>query len=369
MQSRLWREYNYVLMGCVVVLLIFGAVMVYSATLSNGPLRVLFSRHLLNIAIGIAAMAALTLLDYRHLSAFGKPFYLATVGVLAVVLVVGRISEGAQSWIELGTRTFQPSEPAKLVMIVVLAAFFARFHDHAGDLRVQLGALFLIAVPALLVLVQPDFGTTLVFGAIWLAMAWTAGLKWYHLLLLLLLAVPLCYLGWQRVLDAEQKSRLLTFYYLLTDPSLVNADEGYNIIQSLSAIGSGGTVGTGLGRGLLSQGSYIPVQYSDFIFAVVGEEMGFVGGVVLLLFQGLLLWLIISVAARARDVFGRLLVAGICGMLLCHLLVNVGMNMSIMPVTGIPLPLISYGGSFTITTLAAVGLIQSVAMRWRRISF
>ena len=369
MHTRLWREYNYVLMGCVAVLLIFGTLMVYSATLSNGPLRVLFPRHLLNIAIGTGAMVALTLLDYRHLSAFGKPLFLITVGVLAVVLVLGKISEGAQSWIALGTRTIQPSEPAKLAMIVVLAAFFARFHEHASDARVQLGSLFVIGAPTLLVLIQPDFGTALVFGSIWLAMAWTAGLKWYQLLILLVLAVPMCYLGWQRVLDDYQQKRLLTFYYLLADPSKVDADAAYNIIQSLTAIGSGGTVGTGLGRGLLSQGSYIPVQYSDFIFAVVGEEMGFVGGVVLLLFQGLLLWLMISVAAKARDMFGRLIVAGICGMLLCHLLVNVGMNMSIMPVTGIPLPLISYGGSFTITTLAAVGLIQSVAMRWRRISF
>jgi rod shape determining protein RodA len=369
MQTRLWREYNYILLGCVVVLVIFGTVMVYSATLNDSVRRVLFSRHLLNVAIGLGAMVALTLLDYRQLSVYGKPLFLGTVAVLAVVLVVGRISEGAQSWIELGTRTFQPSEPAKLAMIIVLAAFFARFHEHAGDARVQIGSLFVIGIPTLLVLVQPDFGTALVFGSIWLAIAWTAGIKWYHLLILLGLALPACYLGWQRVLDPEQKSRLLTFYYLLSDPSKVNPDDAYNIVQSLSAIGSGGAVGTGLGRGLLSQGSYIPVQYSDFIFAVVGEEMGFVGGVVLLLFQGLLLWLIISVAARARDVFGRLLVAGICGMLLCHLLVNVGMNMSIMPVTGIPLPLISYGGSFTITTLAAVGVIQSVAMRWRRISF
>lgn len=370
MEGRLWREYNYVLAGCVAVLLIFGILMVYSATLSDGPLRVLFPRHLINIAIGSGAMVCATLLDYRQLAALARPIYLITVMVLGVVLIAGHIRSGAQSWIEIGTRTFQPSEPAKLAMIIVLAAYWSRFEEQRDDLRVHLGSMLLMAVPLVMVLVQPDLGTAVVFGFIWITMAWTAGLRWYYLLALLLLAIPACYIGWQRVLDPYQKTRLLTFYWLLTDPSQVRtSDDAYNIVQALNAIGSGGLFGTGLGKGLLSQGSYIPVQYSDFIFAVVGEELGFVGGVVLLVFEGLMLWVSLAIADRSRDMFGRLLVAGIVGMTLCHILINVGMNMSIMPVTGLPLPFISYGGSFTIMMLAAIGLIQSVAMRWRRITF
>lgn len=370
MDTKLWREYNYILAGCVAVLIIFGITMVYSATLNNGPLQVLFPRHVINIVVGLAAMVGMTMLDYRQLSALARPLYIGTIAILIVVHVVGSISSGAQSWISVGTRTIQPSEPAKLAMIIVLASYWSRFEHSLDDLRVHLGSLMLMGVPMLLVLLQPDFGTALVFGTIWLSMAITARMRWYYIVGLIALAIPVCYVGWWYVLEDYQRTRLLTFYWLLTDPSLVSAsDDGYNIIQSLNAIGAGGTFGTGLGRGLMSQGSYIPVQYSDFIFAVVGEELGFVGGVVLLIFLGLMLWTSLSIAERSRDLFGRLIVVGIFGMCLCHILVNVGMNMSIMPVTGIPLPFISYGGSFTITMLAAVGLMQSVAMRWRRIVF
>jgi rod shape determining protein RodA len=175
-------------------------------------------------------------------------------------------------------------------------------------------------------------------------------------------------LGWEHILNEEQRSRLLTFYWLLTDQP-VDSNDAYNITQSLHAISSGGMFGTGLTNGLLSQGSYIPVQYSDFIFAVIGEEMGFAGGVVLLIFQGVLLWLILSVAEDARDMFGRLIALGVFGMLMSHIVINIGMALSILPVTGLPLPFVSYGGSFTITVLVAIGLLQSIRMRRRRIAF
>ncbi len=374
MERRLWREFNLFLILCVLALLAISMVSVYSATLSavtafGTPLRVLFPRHIINIIVGLITMVAMLLLDYRLLSSLARPMYLGTVGVLAVVLFIGRISEGAQSWIELGTRTFQPSEFAKLLTIIVLAAYWSHFEDRRERWFVQAGGLLLTGVPLLLVLMQPDFGTAMVFGTIWLVMAWGSGIRWQHLTLILMLCFPLILLGWHYVLDDEQKSRLLIFYWLMVDPTQVDANDGYNIIQSLNAIGSGGIFGAGLTRGLLSQGNYIPVQYSDFIFAVIAEEMGFVGGVVLLMFQILLLWLTLSIANRARDLFGRLIAIGIFGMLLCHVLVNIGMNMSMMPVTGIPLPLISYGGSFTIMILMAVGLLESIAMRWRKIMF
>jgi rod shape determining protein RodA len=234
---------------------------------------------------------------------------------------------------------------------------------------VQLGSLILAGVPLLLVLLQPDLGTGLVFACIWLTMAWGAGIRLHHLLLLAIVAVPVLLLGWDHVLDSEQKSRLLTFYWLLTNPSQVDPNDGYNIIQALNAIGSGGLFGSGLTNGLLSQGNYIPVQYSDFIFAVIGEEMGFVGAVVMLTFQTVLLWLVLSTVQEARDTFGRLIALGIFGMLLSHVTINVGMSMSVLPVTGLPLPFISYGGSFTITTLVAIGLLQSIRMHRRPIVF
>lgn len=373
-EGRIWRELDFFLIACVLALLSISLLSVHSATLNavtgNGKsLAFLFPRHMINIGIGIVAMVIMTALDYRLLSGLAVPIYLGVVLVLGIVLAIGKIAEGAQSWLLIGTRTVQPSEFAKLLVIIVLAAYWSHFEEKRESWLVQLGGLVLVGVPLLLTLLQPDFGTGTVFGMIWLTMAWCVGIRWSQLVIIMLLALPMVLVGWEYVLDVEQKSRLMTFYFLLNDPSKVDPNDGYNIVQSLNAIGSGGMFGTGLTQGIMSQGNYVPVQHTDFIFAVVGEEMGFVGGVVLLTFQALLLWLTLSIANKARDLLGRMIAVGIFGMIFCHVIVNVGMTISLLPVTGIPLPFISYGGSFTITTFMAIGLLQSVRIRWRRIAF
>jgi rod shape determining protein RodA len=376
METRRWREYNWPMLVCVVVLLLIGVLAVYSATLTavtvNGaPLSRLFPRQLVYIGVGIVAMLLVTLLDYSLLSSLARPIYLGVIALLAAVLVVGRISEGAQSWIAVGQRTFQPAELSKLALVLALAAYWQQFEARRNSWPVQLGALVIAAVPMLLVLVQPDLGTAMVIAAIWLCMAWGAGITVGQLLALGLLALPVAYLAWttELVLDEEQRSRLLTFFYLLTDPTRVDRDDGYNVIQALGAIGQGGWFGAGLTRGIFSQGNYVPVQHTDFIFAVIGEEMGFLGGVVLITFQALLLWQVLSVAGVARDSFGRLIAYGVFGMLFAHVLINIGMNLSLLPVTGLPLPLISTGGTFMVSVLAAIGLLQSVALRRRKLVF
>lgn len=376
METRRWREYNWPLLVCVLVLLVISALAVYSATLTavtvNGvALRGIYPMHLVNMAIGLAAMTAVTLLDYRLLSSLARPLYLASIALLLLVLVVGRVSEGAQSWIALGTRTFQPAEVAKLALILALAAYWQHFEGRAGSWPVQLGGLAIAAVPAALVLVQPDLGSAIVLGAIWLAMAWGARVRPGQLAALALVALPVAYFAWSSdaLLDDYQKRRLLSFYFLLTDPARADFNDSYNVVQALGAIGQGGWFGAGLTRGLFSQGNYVPVQHTDFIFAVIGEEMGFLGGVVLITFQALLLWQALSIAGRARDSFGRLIALGIFALLFCHTLVNLGMNLSLLPVTGLPLPFVSHGGSFMITVLSAVGLLQSVALRRRRLVF
>ncbi len=374
MGGRIWREYNPFLLGCVLVLLTISVFSVYSATLNSitaygTPLHILFPRHLINMTIGLGVMGALTFLDYRTLASLAVPLYVGSVAVLALVLVVGRVSEGAQSWFVIGTRTLQPSEFAKLGVMLALAAYWAGFEEQRQHWLVQLGGLVLIAIPVVLVLLQPDLGTSVVFLAVWLCMAWGAGLRWWHLLLLVLIALPVGWVGWHTVLDSEQQSRLLTFYWLISDPQRVDPNEGYNIIQSLHAIRAGGLFGVGFTSGLLSQGNYIPVQYSDFLFAVIAEEFGFVGAAALIVFQALLLWLTLNIALEAGDLFGRLVALGIFGMLLSHTLVNIGMTMSILPVTGLPLPLVSYGGSFMITALAAIGLLQSIRLYRHWITF
>lgn len=374
MDARRLREYNWPLLICVLLLLLISVLAVYSATLnavtgSGVSLSRIYPQHLGNIGIGLAVMVALTFFDYGLLTALARPFYLGIVGLLATVLVIGQISEGAQSWIAVGTRTFQPSELGKLALIIALAAFWQRYEDRRGRWAVQFGALLIAAVPMLLVLVQPDLGTTIVFATIWLTMAWGSGIRPIQLAAILGLAIPAAAVGWEFVLDTYQRDRLLTFYYLLTDPSQVDFNAGYNVIQALNAIGSGGWMGAGLTRGLFSQGNYVPVQHTDFIFAVIGEELGFLGGLALICFQGLLLWQALTIAGQARDTFGRLIALGIFGMLLSHVLINIGMNMSLLPVTGLPLPLVSHGGTFTIIVLGSVGLLQSIALRRRKLTF
>src|SRR5262245_26696237 len=267
--TRSLRDYNFFLLGCVIVLTGFSLAMVYSATLNNPATHGYFSRHLVNLIVGSVAMLLLTALDYHALQAWATPFYLLTVALLGLVLVLGNILSGAQSWLNLGLRTFQPSEPAKLLMIVALAAYWARFEGRGGAWKVQLGGLLLAGIPIALVFIQPDFGTAMVFTAAWFMIARTAGLRFWQLLLLAVAAIPAGYYGWTHVLDPEQQSRILIFLDPVGyDPKLENG--AWNIIQALTAIGSGGLTGHGWTHGLLTQNNYVPVQYSDFIFASAG---------------------------------------------------------------------------------------------------
>ncbi|HEU4323104.1 MAG TPA: FtsW/RodA/SpoVE family cell cycle protein [Roseiflexaceae bacterium] len=366
--TRSWRDLNLFLLGCVLVLTGFGMVLVYSATLRHSDTQGYFARHLANLLVGGVAMVGLTLLDYHVLQAWAGLLYLGGVIALLVVLVMGHVRGGAQSWLDLGMRTLQPSEPAKLLIIIALAAYWARFEDRGGDTKVQLGGLILAGVPLGLVFIQPDFGTSMVFATVWLATAWVAGLRWWHLLGLLVAAAPVAYIGWTEVLNDNQKLRLLIFIDPLGyDPTLQNG--AWDITQSINAISSGGMLGSGWTQGVITQGRYIQAQYSDFIFSTAAEELGFVGATVLLVFLGILLWQGLAVAARSRDRFGKMLAVGVTAMLFCHIFINIGVTMTIMPVTGIPLPFVSYGGSFSLTTFAAIGLLESVALRQRRIMF
>jgi rod shape determining protein RodA len=365
--ARRWRDFNLFLPASVLVLLAISVLAVRSATaqgLFSGA--GMFERHLLNLAVGGVLAAVMAVTDYAALRALVRPTYLALLGLLSVVLMIGAVRSGAQSWLAIGTRTIQPSEPAKLLLIIVLAAFFSRFEERQGTWAIFLGSLLITALPLGLIIIQPDFGTAIVVALIWLGIAFTAGARWYQLLLLFALTLPVAYLGFTHVLEDYQRTRLLIFIDPVGyDPTLQNG--AWNIVQSLNAISNGGLVGSGWQQGFISQNGYLPVQYSDFIFAVIGEELGFVGGALLLVFQGLVLWQGVSIAANARDSFGRLMAVGIVSMLLAHLLINAGMTMSIMPVTGLPMPFISYGGSFTVTTLIAVGILESISIFRRKL--
>jgi rod shape determining protein RodA len=205
---KTWRDYNFPLLLCVLILLGFGAAMVYSATLRDPLTQGYFSRHLVNLLVGCAAMALLTTVDYHAFEAWIVPFYLGAVALLGLVLVVGQVSSGAQSWIDLGIRTFQPSEPAKLLVILALAAYWSHNERQPHAWRVVIGSLILVGIPTALVFLQPDFGTAMVFGAIWTAMALAAGVRLWQFGVLFIAAVPAAIYGWTHILQPYQRARL-----------------------------------------------------------------------------------------------------------------------------------------------------------------
>ena len=369
-----WRDYNFYLLASVLVLIGFSLMMVYSTTVGkNAVSYAYFHKHLAWIAIGAVGMLGLTLMDYHSLQLLARPLYCLMLILLAVVYAMGIVREGAQSWLGGSMLSFQPSEPAKLLLIIALAAWWSSREETHNSWVTLFGSLLMAAVPLVLVLLQPDFGTAMVMGGVWIGMAWVAGLRWFHILALILLAAPTMVFGWQYVLRDYQRGRLLAFTMTeadvatIAEPRVKAAVEAvfYSLDQSKIAIGNGGLLGQGWNGGTQSQLNFLPVQYTDFIFAVTGEELGFLGATLMLGFLCFVIWQAITVAARARDPFGRLIAIGIATLMLIHTLENVGMNMGIMPVTGIPLPFISYGGSFTITMMMAVGLLQSIEIRRR----
>jgi rod shape determining protein RodA len=381
MNARRWLDYNFYLLFSVIVLLGFGTAMVYSTVIGTWypfnpwALSSSFVKHLIFMAIGFAAMIGLTIFDYHNLQLLAKPIYVVTIVILLYVTVAGQIAGGARSW--LVGASGQPSEPAKLLLIISLAAWWSRRDEPRATWTTLLGSLALVGVPLVLVLLQPDFGTSMVIAGIWLAMAWGAGMTWKQMAILALIAVPLLYVAWNDVLADYQRGRLIAQTLereeiaQIADPETREAVEKvfYNLDRSKEAIGNGGLLGQGWLNGVMNQRRFLPVAWTDFVFAVTAEELGFVGATVMLGFICLVLWQSLTVAARARDTFGRLLAIGVFGMLLSHTVENVGMNMGLMPVTGIPLPFISYGGSFTITVLASIGLLQSIEIRRRTLVF
>ena len=355
-----WLHFDYVLLVTALLLTAYGVAMVYSATLADSPkdspFFSTFPGHQAVFAVlGLALLIVFTAIDTKVIQAAGYPIYVVNLLLLVAVAAIGAQSHGAQRWIDVGFFRFQPSELAKLLIILTLAKFFADNRERLHLFRYVLLSLAIVGLPVALVYVQPDFGTSMVLIAIWLGMAVMAGVRLVHLGLLgmgVALAGPLL---WQFMKD-YQRTRLLIFMNPESDPS----GEGYNMIQSRISVGSGGWLGQGFAQGTQSQLDFLKVQHTDFIFAVLGEELGFVGAMALFLLFIILLFRIVRSASVQKEVFGRTFAAGVASMLLFQIFINVGMTVGLMPVTGIPLPFISYGSSNLLTTLIAFGVLQSL---------
>lgn len=364
-KKRFLRRIDFVLLFASLGIIIYSLVVISSATHVNTPgeERYWFVQRqgifaVINILIAILFLN----FDYRGLQQYGKQLYIFNLIMLAAVMFFGHAALGAQRWIQIGPVSLQPSEFSKLIMIICMASLLENKVGQLNSFQDLLPIAAYIGVPFLLVLKQPDLGTSLVFMAIFFGMIVVCGIRWRILFGIFVAGVASMPLLWQFLKD-YQKMRIMVFL----DPNVDPLGSGYHIIQSKIAIGSGMLFGKGLFEGTQSQLNFLPENHTDFIFAVVGEELGFAGAVLLLVLYLAIFLRGLSIARNASDVFGRLLAVGITSMLAFHVLVNVGMTTGIMPVTGIPLPLMSYGVSALTTDILAIAILMNIHMRKQKL--
>ncbi len=348
----------------VLALIAVGLVADYSATYNMGGGRhMLFYKQIFWITGGLVLMGIIAAVDYRRLERWGYVLYGIALALLLAVLVTGRTGMGAQRWLPLGPFSFQPSELAKLLLIVTLAKYFSEDRITDGHtLRQLVKPFLLVIVPVLLVVKQPDLGTGLMLLFIFAAVVIAAGIRlksFLYIVVTAALSAPLAWAFFWKHLKDYQRKRLLVFVDPETDP----AGAGYHIIQSKIAVGSGMLYGKGYLHGTQSQLNFLPERHTDFIFSVISEEWGFLGSlVVILVFLFVIMWGL-DTANKAKDRFGSLLAVGCVAMIFFHVFINVGMTIGLMPVVGVPLPLVSYGGTSALTTLMALGLLLNINMR------
>jgi rod shape determining protein RodA len=352
------RSVDPILLVTSLALTAFGILAVYVAGTDDREGYAL--NQTLGFVIGLLGAVPLALMDYRRLKGYLPLLYGVTIVMLLAVTVVGASAKGAQRWIDIGPVQVQPSEFAKLLVVVVLAGYFSehRLSDNTNFLK----ALGILSLPGLLIFAQPDLGTALVFAAIFFVMAFVGGAKLYQIGALVVSAVAMAALSIKvGVLEDYQVARLTAFL----DPTGIT-DEGYQVFQSKLAIGSGGVAGKGFDATTLANLGFLPEDHTDFIFSNLAERTGFVGGLLLLGLFFVLVWRMLHVATISQDRFGVLIAVGIATIFLFHVFVNIGMTMGLMPVTGIPLPFISYGRSNLVVSVIALGLLQSIAMRSKK---
>ena len=366
LNQRLLKNLDFVLIGATVLIIVISQFMIISAThntLSEDKYWYVIRQSLFAL-MNFAFIFFSLHYDYKTLEKFSGFLYLFNLIVLVAVMFVGQSALGAQRWIQIGPLNLQPSEFSKIIMIISLARLLDKNIENLDTFKGLLPVFICVGAPFLLVLKQPDMGTSLVFLAILFGMIFVAGVNLRHLMVIFgagLAAMPVFWF----FLKDYQKQRLTVFL----DPNVDPLGSGYHIIQSKIAIGSGMLWGKGLFNGTQSQLNFLPEHHTDFIFAVVGEELGFIGSALILLLYFIILYRSLMIAEAARDNFGTLLATGITSMMAFHILVNVGMTAGIMPVTGIPLPLMSYGVSSLTTNLFSIGLLLNIYMRRQKILF
>ncbi len=356
--AKYLRNFDYILMAVIIILVIFGIMMIASATRDVASLADRVQSQMIFSILGLIVVFITAAIDYRFFTSLYLYIYAVIVLFLAVGGLLGVEGEaGAQSWVNFGIAGFQPSELAKILLIIVLAQQLALNAHRIEKLQVVLLSLGFILLPTFFIFIQPDLGITILILVTWFAMVWGAGLRLKHIALFTLAGALIAPLGWAQMED-YQKSRITVFLNPESDP-----DAYFNIEQALTAIGNGGTIGQGYMQGSQSQLRFLRVRHTDFIFAVIAEELGYVGGILVLLLLAVVILRILRAAQLSPDMAGSLICYGVAAVIFFQTVVSIGMNIRLMPVTGLTLPFVSSGGSSLVTLLIGVGLVQSVLIR------
>ncbi len=363
------RHLDYLVLAAAGGLVVYGVAMIYFATRHDPlPTPIYYARYqVAYAAVGVVALLALSLIDYGHYRRWQWPLFAFVVVSIAAVFALGPVTRGSRRWLSLPFVRFQPSELALVILTVTLAAFLSDRLQLIGSRRMTLYALLYVAVPAALVFAQPDLGTAMIFVVLTLTLLLFYGTPWTHFAVLAGAAIALAALVLKllpmagiRIVHSYQMQRLFVFLHPGHDPQ----STGYNLTQSLIAVGSGAFSGRG-NQATQTVLDFLPEHHTDFIFAVIGERYGFVGAAVLLALFVVLIWRALRIATISHDLYGSMIAGCIAAIFLFEVFVNIGMTIGIMPITGIPLPFVSYGGAALITDLMLVGLLESVHLRGR----
>jgi rod shape determining protein RodA len=369
-----WRHFDFWLLGAVAVLTIFGITMIRSAVAGNIELTTdtnLVNRQILFAVAGLVVAMLVTAIDYHLWASLSRTIYLGTASALAILNVVAAPFFGSSRWFQVLQFNIQPSEVAKIAVILILAEFFTRPENQVRDIRWIIRSLLWTMGIVVWIILQPNLSTSIVIMVIWFALLWASGLSMKHMFGfaaagIILLAVALPILIETDIIKEYQMDRVTAF--LFPDPEASYGDN-YNIEQALISIGSGGWFGQGYGGGSQVQLRFLKVRWSDFIFSAMAEEFGFVGTTIVLLILAFVIFRILRAARLAKDTYGALIAYGVAAMLAFQAIVNIGVNLRLMPATGLTLPFISYGGSSLFSALIGIGLVQSVILRHKSLEF
>ncbi len=363
MDRRIWRQFDIILVGIVAMLIVYGVIMIYSANQTQDDLRDLWQTQLTRAGIGLGIMLLVAAFDYRYYANLYKFFYIVMMLLLATLFIAAELTAGTLRWLDFRLFPVQPSEIAKIVIILMTAKILADREGEMNKLTNLLLSLVLIVPPMVLIYLQPDLGTTVIIGVVWLIMALMGGIHFLHIGLLGLVGMAIAPFVWLTMAD-YQRERVMLFL----DPQ-GNPDAYYNIQQALISIGSGSWLGKGFSIGTQNQLHFLRVRHTDFIFSVIGEELGLLGSMLLFIIIVTLIWRVLRAADLTNDPFGRYICIGIAALIFFQSFVNLGVNLGLLPVTGTPLPFVSYGGSSLTAFLISIGLVQSVLMRRKALDF